>query len=442
MRTVETLSKTALQIHEHLKEDADSRLVAVGMTLPLYNDEPPFHPPAVYPELRSPEISSGANHPYRLLRNLLSELGLDRRNFGSPLWNPFHNFIQPGMTVLIKPSVDVKPDLADGKLYAAVTHPSILRAVIDYVHVALDGTGRIVVACGTPARLVGNDPLKTLRLDSIQEYYFEKFQFEIELCDLRDSVSGNVPVGLGRESTLCNFSDPDSLYPGNEIQGMISHSQRGPCEYSISSEVLSSDVFISIPKMKVHDRTGIALGLQGLTDIVSQESKTPENAQLYDRLLTKAEKWLRNRSLSGLNLSEDFAWRIMADLARIVTFADDKGIIHDNARRNFFCVVDGIIGGENNGPLEPDPRPCGCLVIGENLLAADMVATRLMGFDIKKLRQYDLVLQGKEEFPSTDQIEIVADGEKIPGLTFFDSKDRNPMFGFRPHPSWAGRIEV
>ena len=442
MRTVETLSKTALQIHEHLKEDAKSRLVAVGMTLPLYNDDPPFHPPAVYPEMRFPEISSGANHPYRLLRNLLSELGLDRRNFGSPLWNPLHNVIQPGMTVLLKPSFDVNPDSTDKRLYAAVTHPSILRAIIDYVHIALDGTGRIVVAFGTPSSLAGNDSLKALRLDSIQEYYFEKFQFEIELCNLRDSVSGDVPVGLGPDSMLCNFTHADSLNLEYDMQGIFSQSQGGNCEYSVSSEVLSSDVIISIPRMKVHDRSGIALGLQGLTDIISRESRRMDTAQIYDRLLTKAEKWLRNRSLAGLNFMEDYAWRIVADLARIVTFADDRGKIQSIPQRRFFSAIDGIIGGENNGPLEPDPRPCGCLIVGENLLAADMVATRLMGFDIKKLRQYDLVLQGKEEFPSTDQIEIVADGEKIPGLTFFDSKDRNPMFGFRPHPSWAGRIEV
>lgn len=167
-----------------------------------------------------------------------------------------------------------------------------------------------------------------------------------------------------------------------------------------------------------------------------------DNVHAYDRLMLKAERWLQHHGAQGMNFQEDYAWREIADLARIVTFADDMGKIRDVARRDFFCFVDGIVGGENNGPLDPHPKPCGCLVVGENPLATDMVATRLMGFDIKRLRQYDLMLQGKEEFPSTDRIEVIADGDRMPGTRFFDSGDRNPMFGFRPHPSWAGRIEL
>jgi uncharacterized protein (DUF362 family) len=442
MRTVETIRKTASQIQEHFGEGADNRLVALGMTLPLYNDDPPFHPPAIYPELRFPEVSSGANHPYRLFRNLLFELGCDRRNFGSPLWNPLHSIVQPGMTVLLKPSIDRAPDLPNERLYAAITHPSILRAVIDYVHLALDGTGRIIVAYAPPTQITDEDPLADLRLESIQEYYYRKFQVDIELCDLRDPASNYVPVNPGPESLLSNIPGPHSPDSDNELLQTISDSDRGAFEHRISETVLLSDVFISIPKMKVHDRSGVGLSLAGLTDITTPKDRISDNVHAYDRLLLKAERWLQHHGVPGLDFQEDYAWRVIADLAGIVTFADDKGKIHNDARRGFFCFIDGIIGGENDGPKAPDPKPCGCLAAGENPLAVDMVAARLMGFDIKRLRQYDLMLQAKAEFPSTDKIEVIADGDRMPGTQFFNSSDRNPMFGFRPHPSWAGRIEV
>jgi uncharacterized protein (DUF362 family) len=442
MRAVETIIKTSSQVQEHPAEGIENKLVAAGVTLPVYNDEPPFHPPAVYPELRFTDVSSGGNHPYRLFRNLLLELGCDRRNFGSPLWNPLHNVIQPGMTVLLKPSIDRIPDLPDERLYAAVTHPSILRAVIDYAYIALDGTGRIIVAFARPEESAGADSTSILRLDSIQEYYFDKFQFEIERCDLRDPASDFVSVSMGPESLLHNFIDARLSDQDSDAGEIVSRSDKGTCGYSISRAVLSSDVFISVPKMKVHDRTGIALGLEGLADIASKKNKRPDDCPAYDRLVLKAERWLQHHSASRLNLPEDYAWRMIADLARIVTVADDQGGIHNNPQRDFFWIVDGIIGGENIGPKVPDPRPCGCLVAGENPLAVDMVTTRLMGFDIRKLRQFDLVLQGKAEFPSSDQIDVIADGDRIQGSSFFDSRDRDTMFRFRPHPSWAGRIEV
>ena len=55
-----------------------------------------------------------------------------------------------------------------------------------------------------------------------------------------------------------------------------------------------------------------------------------------------------------------------------------------------------MIGGENNGPLAPDPVAAGVLLAGENLLAVDLVAARLMGFDPLKIRHLPDVLLSRE----------------------------------------------
>ena len=56
------------------------------------------------------------------------------------------------------------------------------------------------------------------------------------------------------------------------------------------------------------------------------------------------------------------------------------------SRCAILAVVDGIIGGEGNGPMSPDAKPCGVILAGTHPAAVDMAAATLMGFDWQKLR--------------------------------------------------------
>ena len=130
----------------------------------------------------------------------------------------------------------------------------------------------------------------------------------------------------------------------------------------------------------------------------------------------------------------DTAWRTVVDLAKIVYFVDRKGKLHNKNHRKLFSIVDGIVGGETNGPLFPDPRPVGVLLGGDNLLAVDIVATRLVGFDFFKLKQFTM-LDPKFDFGpnNIDQVEIKTDEKSF--------KDDLNLFAFKPHPGWKDHIE-
>jgi hypothetical protein len=151
----------------------------------------------------------------------------------------------------------------------------------------------------------------------------------------------------------------------------------------------------------------------------------------YKRLLD-AGNWYGN----------DSAWRMTVDLLRIFYFADREGRIRDEVQRRLFSFVDGIVGGEGNGPLSPDPKPSAVLIAGQNPLAVDLVAARLMGFDPQKLKIYSHALTDEQHnfgVRSTDDIEVVTTRDDWKNCT---SDLSSRFLSFRPHPGWVNQIEV
>jgi len=97
---------------------------------------------------------------------------------------------------------------------------------------------------------------------------------------------------------------------------------------------------------------------------------------------------------------------------------------------------------KNNGPLLPDAKRCGCLVIGENPLAVDMVTSQLMGFNIEKIKQFSIADKNNPEFPVQEQIDVLVNETMYSGESFFNPNSVKPLFRFKPHPGWVGHIET
>lgn len=475
--------------------------VAFGITTAAYNTAPPFHPDTAYPELPFTEVSAHPNHPYQLLRKLLERLGLDQPHQGTAQWNPLGGLIQPGQTVLLKPNFVISLNLGGGDVFAAITHPSILRALVDYAYLSLRGNGRIVIADSPDMGCNWEQLMAAQRLDAIQDFYRSRFGFDIEVYDLRNfglidpfvpgyshnrkilpgDPVGSVVINLGSTSEFCGL--PSHNYYGADFdrQETIRHHHDAVHEYCVSRLALGADVLISVPKMKVHKKVGVTLNLKGMVGINTNKNylvhhrvgtpreggdQLPDNLPTSDRLMKKTQRWLWDHALARQSRLGDFtyqlaraayrglikpfravststnlydggnwygndtAWRMAADLAKIVFFADADGGLHDTPQRKIFCVVDGIIGGENCGPLAPDVKPAGCLVVGENPFAVDIVSVRLMGFDPAKIRQFDILRSTDWNFGFRSAEEIEELGP--PGTDFH----------FKPHPGWVGHIEL
>ena len=114
---------------------------------PEYPERPPFHPDRAYPEHRGAPVGDEPNLVFDAVRSCFRRAGLDAARYGTPAWNPLGGLIRPGETVLLKPNmVNARhPRDPDGWRYT-VTHGSVIRAVADYVWIALSGRGTVIVA--------------------------------------------------------------------------------------------------------------------------------------------------------------------------------------------------------------------------------------------------------------------------------------------------------
>lgn len=489
--------------------------VACGVTIPRYCDVPPYHPDTSFPELPFREVSGAPNAPYRLLRELFESLAFDAEHRGTPAWNPLRALISPGQTVVLKPNFVISRNPSGDDLFAVVTHPSVLRALVDYSFIALEGRGRLIIADVPQMDCDWDELMRVQRLDTIQAFYAETFGFPIEVYDLRNFAmldptmeayasnrqalagdpAGSVVINLGRRSAF--YGIPSDNYYGADYDRTetIRHHHGETHEYCVSKTILGADVFISVPKMKVHKKVGVTLNLKGLVGINTNKNylihyrlgtpkqggdQLPDGQPLTDTVLVKAQRLLFDKALAkqsrlgdatyrsakavyktfvkplrpvskatrtvdaGNWHGNDSAWRMTADLAKILFFADADGVFHDKPQRKMLCVVDGIVGGENNGPLAPDAKRAGCLVMGTHPIAVDMVTTRLMGFDVSKVKQFTVVDGPDWPFglSKPDDIAVMLDGHPMSGSRFFDGASKAPYFGFTPHPGWVGQIEV
>jgi hypothetical protein len=135
----------------------------------------------------------------------------------------------------------------------------------------------------------------------------------------------------------------------------------------------------------------------------------------------------------------DTIWRVVIDLNRILLYADKNGTINPNQKRKYFSIIDGIIGGEQEGPIHPKPKQCGVLIGGFDPFLTDIVAATLMGFDYNKMPQYKNIPKMNKykisDFNEED-IEVITNANEFDDLLKNKNKrylDFIPPLGWKDH---------
>ncbi len=337
----------------------------------------------------------------------------------------------------------------------------------------------------------------SVEVRDLRKYWSRWKHFDSLLEPLPGDPEGNILIRLGRRSMLFNKPGERKLYGAvYHRDETISHHSGETHDYELSGTIMNADVVVSLPKLKVHKKVGVTLNAKGLVGTCTNKNflvhytLTPPSRggdQYPDRLFTGTEEkliklerwmydhllasgrrpleylhrsiyWLHNHMTKKLGImvdpakrlmdagnwyGNDSAWRMTIDLLRSFYYADRSGKLTDSVQRKTFSVVDGVTGGENNGPLSPDPKASGVLIAGQNFAAVDLVAARLMGFDPGSIRIYSEILHDRTlslgiEDPTAD-IKVISPRAEWENC-FADSGNR--YLGFKPHPGWTGHIEA
>ena len=145
--------------------------------------------------------------------------------------------------------------------------------------------------------------------------------------------------------------------------GMSSATQTVP----VSRELVEADVIISVPTMKTHLLTSVTLGMKNMYGTFPEEAKAKYHRKGIEDVIYEVN------------------WAFTPNLT----------------------IIDGTIGGEGYGPLSCSPVGFQTVVASNDVVAADAVACRLMGYDpmsvkhIKKAHEEGLGDAAVEFDPST-----------------------------------------
>jgi len=286
-----------------------------------------------------------------------------------------------------------------------------------------------------------------------------------------------VVVDLGKDSALSEISEFSNRLEITDYGfGTVpKHHNQNKNEYLIAGEILDADCIINLPKMKTHRKAGITCAMKNLVGINGDKSwiahhrrglpknggdefenfhlqtvlrerfwnfiKTKKMGVKFATFLKKGYKtfiW-RGKSFEEISMEDnsphyregswqgnDTIWRCIRDLNQILFYADKKGDMKSEKQRKYLCIVDGILSGEKEGPMEHLPKQTGLILGGTNPVEIDFAVAEIMGFD------YHLIPSIDKAF-STEKYELI---KKKPDEIEIESNCDNCHYQFQTPKGW------
>jgi uncharacterized protein (DUF362 family) len=286
-----------------------------------------------------------------------------------------------------------------------------------------------------------------------------------------------------------------SGYDPKETRSQITST--GKHLYHIPNTVLDANLIINIPKLKTHQKAGITIAMKNLIGINGEKAWIPhyrigsvksggdeydDKQILLKSITTKTNRYLQGKSkllwtfgkkvnkiivkplfrkdvkrkkglsefdrkamfiTAGAWHGNDTLWRPILDLNYLLFHVNKNGTESDSQIRKYICITDGIISGEGDGPLQPNPKKTGIIGLSENPVLNDVCFAKLMGFDWRKIPKLQKSTKLQKYF------NFIGDTTKIK-ITKIDSENacenikysNLESMGFKPPPGWINHIEL
>jgi len=374
------------------------------------------------------------------LRKIFDDLNLPREK-------PFSKFIKPGDKVFIKPNWVAsrwrKSCSHVDTLYAVITHPAVIEAVCDFADEALGAEGEIIIGDNPSIDADFNELLEFTQINKL----INKYNCRLSVKDLRPLIcddlknyghknlmkaqsgddQGVVNVNLGKSSLFYGIN-PEKFRGVFDERDETIKSHTGLNQlYTFSRSIYDADVYISIPKLKTHQKVGATLNLKGLVGTIANKNQLVHwrvgwpaiNGDEYSSRENYEAGLKAKVKHRGAWPGNDTIWRMVCDLYKAFRLK----------ARKYFCVIDGITAGEGQGPFCPNAKIANTLIASESLLAADIAAARYMNLNPEKIRYLKYFLDSEI---ALKDISVILNGEIAE--KFFDAD--NKYLDFQVMPQW------
>ena len=410
--------------------------------------------------------------------------------------------VRPGQCVLIKPNLVLDRHPRGGDLAALVTHGTVIRAVLGWVLRALGGRGRVIIGDSPLQTTDFARAIEATGLRAVVDEARRTSAVDIQLLDFRKVVSqrdarghiiawreapgdpaGYVEFDLAADSALAALGADSALFrvSNYEAADTQQYHQAASHRYVIARSVLDADVIVNVPKLKTHCKVGVTLGLKNFVGTVGRKqclahhreggagqggdeypgrSRLKRWSERLERHIDGAPAGTRREVLKlayrinerlirtlGLNPvrdggwhGNDTCWRMTLDLVRIARYGRADGTLADTPQRPILTLLDGIMAGEGEGPLEAVARPTGALIGGLNPAQVDRAAARFMGFDPDRIPLLRGALQrARWPLADGDAGDLRYNGEAV---ALGELARRRGGAPFAPPVGWIGHMEA
>lgn len=374
-----------------------------------------------------------------------------------------HRFIPEesvsGKKVLLKPNWVKHCTNPDDDL-CLCTHPNFILAV---VRVLLEWKPSSILIGDAPiqgcdwSRLLPPEFLSEISDLSLKHNIpiaikdFRKVTFNQETNNLKRSANSDedyIIFNVGKESRLEEITGDDNRFRVTcyDPDRLAESHHKGVHKYCIARDVFDSDVVITLPKIKTHQKAGltnslkILVGINGdkdylphhrigatecggdcykgkhplrrASELILDEANRRRGKRFYHLLsYLSAGLWRLSRPSAEQNLAagwygNDTVWRMVLDINLIAEYGLQDGTLSKTRQRKLYTICDGIVGGQGNGPLSPLPLPLGIIGISDDAAAMDELAGHLFRLNIDRVP----LLKAARDINSTKQIEYYING--------------------------------
>lgn len=469
-----------------------------------YPPEDKHSPDTRFPENPFPQTELGENQVYGLVRQCLRDAGTDAEHYGSAEWNPFGHWIQPGSRVFVLPNLVMngRPGEPMEDFHGKCTHGSVLRPVLDYARIAV-GDPALVSFGNAPLQACDYSRVAAeTAMDAVARFYREQTGVDVGPCDLRAVVSrwgrygalherreqhpeDVVFVDLGSASLLDEFyrgpSHVEVRVMDYDRREIAEYHGLGKHVYAVHRRVLEASTIISVPKLKTHEKVGITCALKGTVGTIARKEGLPHHrkggphqtgdeyprstfmrnvaSELADRAtmlgtgfvsntlrmgskaLYRTLRFGRSGVMGGAWHGNDTTWRMALDIARIARFARPDGSLAETPQRRHLVVVDGVVGGEGEGPLRPTGRPLGLVIFGSDPVWTDFACAYVMRMNpwaIPLLANATSEMRYAATAAALQDVRFLLNGEPVELMALAGVIER----GFDSPKGWVGHVSL